>query len=418
MAKRKFGEKSEALYRVVKFEVKFTREEFYKVLLISDILRELFNSALAERVQVFTEHMAPLYEKLRSLTGKAEEAKEILLDLRAKYKENSITLFDQINALTIKRATDETFASVPRNWQEETLDALDGAYKSFVALRKNGDYDARPPRSRNEGFFQKIPGRFGFKVKEGFLILSCGAGRNLSFPIPGHQLGKLLEAKELKKFELYRDEPDLKKPGRFWISVACESSKPASVAFDPELAVYIALGASSLGIISPKGEEVLPLWRSDKIWVPKINSVDRRMKKRLKNSRGWLKLNSARRRMQVISSRQQLQDEREIVDYLLEKHGCHFVVIDLVIRSKEGKLADRQKPERGGRLGLNWAVQNTGSISRLVLQLQEKVKEHGGSVRRHKLALVERPPGIGSENKIWMARKLKDDFLRTISVPV
>ena len=121
----------------------------------------------------------------------------------------------------------------------------------------------------------------------------------------------------------------------------------------------------------------------------------------------------ARRRMQHLSSRQNLQDEREVARYILERHGTHVIVSELVVRSKEGKLADSEKPGRQGRLGLNWAAQNTGSLARLVALLEEKAKEYGGSVRKHKLVLAEYPPGTGAANKLWMVEKLKESFLAT-----
>ena len=146
----------------------------------------------------------------------------------------------------------------------------------------------------------------------------------------------------------------------------------------------------------------------------------------------WRKLNKHRQKMFDIMSRQQEQNQEEVVarklivrnqaepeevamDTLMG-HGKHFVLTELVVRSKEGKLADGMKKERGGSLGLNWSAQNTGSLARLVMQLEEKVKECGGSVRKHKLVLSQYPPGIGAENKLWMARKLKESFLATQAV--
>lgn len=409
MAKRKVGEESPALYRVQKFEVKPSHSELVMILDVSQNLREVFNSALEERRTAFETFIAPIYNRLRSV-GSSDDVLEIKRDLRKAYEEHSITLFDQINLLTPRRASDPGFASVTRNFQEETLDMLDGAYKSFLALRKNGDYDARSPRKREPGFFQKIPGRSGFKVKDGSVVISLGSGRKVSFSIPAYQLEKLGQAVKLKKFEIFRDEHDLSKPGRFWISIAYELEKPEGREFSSETAVYLSLGASFLGIVSPRGEEVIKFWRSDKFWQPKIETVQNRMKTRTKGSRGWDSLNRAKRRMQVLSSRQHVQDEREIARYLVERHGCHFVVPSLVVRSKKGKLADGSKPERGGSLGLNWAAQNTGSLSRLVLHLREKVKEVGGSVREHKLDLSEAPPGLGDRNKLWLARKLQESF--------
>ena len=111
-------------------------------------------------------------------------------------------------------------------------------------------------------------------------------------------------------------------------------------------------------------------------------------------------------------SEQQKLDRREIVSRGLLSHGVHFVVTDLVVRSKKGKLADGQNQERGGSLGLNWSAQNTGSIGFLVEWLSEKVREQGGTVRKHKL-VGPFPDGQGHEVKLPMVRLLREQFLQT-----
>ncbi len=466
MAKRIGGEKSEKIYHTQKFEIVLDTAQLSVLLQVSDVLKQVYNAALSERQGAFETHVAPVLGLIRDakkaladkeenfiIDGRQMSPKEAIRELSLRYN-NIPTLFDQINQLTKKRK-DPIFAAVPRNWQEETLDRLHGAYASFIALRKNGDMDARPPRERENGFFQKIPGRKGFKVVKQKIVLSCNE-TTFSFPIPDYQWDRILEAvlarfmqdsgkilgdelnklsarkkidflctqqewsiqgvektlaSIIKKFELYRDEPNLAKPGRFWVSITYELPAPETVPFDPSKATFVTLGASSMGVISPRGEEVISIWRSDKHWEPQIGLVKNRMKKRTKGSRGWNKLQSAKRIMEEKGSRQRLQNEREIVAHLLEKYGKNFVVTDMVVRSKEGKLADGKNPHRGGVLGLNWQAQNTGSLSRLCLLLEQKTREIGGSVHTHKLILKERPLAKGADVKIWMARKLKDSFL-------
>ena len=118
-------------------------------------------------------------------------------------------------------------------------------------------------------------------------------------------------------------------------------------------------------------------------------------------------------------ARQQTQDRREVVAIdLIEKtienvirgHGVHFVVTDLRIRSKEGKLADSEAAERGGPLGLNWSAQNTGAIGYLARWLETKAPEYGGSVRKCRLPYEALPKGLpqGHENKIAIAKAMRD----------
>lgn len=407
------GQKREVLYRVVKFELHLSSLEIELLQKVSDNLMLVWDDALRERQALFEKHIAPFYEQLKNAGTDTARTGELRKELSRAYTEHRITLFDQINALTPRRTADSVFASVPRNWQEETLDALNGAHRSFLSLRKKGDRNARPPCLRDAFDFHEISGRFGFKIHEGFCELSCGKiglGRVLRFPIPEHQRCKLGSALSVKKFTLYRDERDIRKPGKFWISLAYEILKPKTLPFNPEEAVYVSLGASSLGIISPKGEEVVALWRPDKHWKPKIDALEERMKRCVKGSRAWRKRNAARLTISRTMAAQQKQDQREVVARELLDHGVHFVVSDIIIRSKKGMLADSSKPERRGALGLNWSAQNTGSMAYLVQWLTEKAQEHGGSVRKHQ---PKSPPpvGKGHENKIAMARRLRASFL-------
>jgi len=413
------GQNKEVLYRVVKFEIRPTKEQEAVLKEVSDNLRHVWNKALEERQVNFDENIAPLYVRIKKARAESNlsEEKEVRHLLKEAFSKHRISLFDQINGLTKKRENPE-FGSVPRNWQEETLDTLDGSFKSFMSLRKNGDVDARPPRIRNEGFFVEIPGRFGFKIKDSKdFVLRCGdIGKEMEFvfPISSYQQFMLGKASRVKKFILYRDERDMSKSGKFWISIAYETAPFEKVAFSPRTAVYVSTGASSLGFIGYQKEGVIFLWRSDKHWKPKIDSVIERMKGHRESSRKWHKLNGAKRSMQKRWANQQKIDRREVVVELL-RHGTHFVVTDYVIRSKEGKLADGKKPERGGSpKGLNWSAQNTGSIGYLVQWLEEKSKERGGTVIKHKLILDEPPEAEGHQNKIWMARKLKEDFLKSL----
>src|SRR3989338_7585454 len=295
MAKGK--SKPEVLYRVAKFPIYPNESQFQILRKVSDNLWMVWNSALEERRTAYSKFVAPLYEGIKESVKNQNVAETARLrgELKAAYRELP-TLFDQINALTPRRNQQNGFAAVPRNWQEETLDTLDGAYKSFLALRKNGDFDARPPRARSEWDFCEVPGRFGFKIQSGEFALSCGklSLEPLHFPIPEHQQGMLSRAIAIKKFTLYRDERDMRKPGRFFASLAYEIAKPEEKPFVPEEAVFVSPGASSIGVISPMGEVVIPLWRADKHWKPHVDAAADRAKNCAKGSRKWRKRTAAR----------------------------------------------------------------------------------------------------------------------------
>ena len=383
-------------YRAVRFGIFPTETQQALLLRISEVLRTTWNEALEPRMAALAAWRA---------------VKESGVKTEVKFP----TLFDQINALTTRREGDATFAYAPRNWQEETLDRLNGSFLSFAKLVKNNDKNARPPRARDAGFFQVIPGRFGFSVKGGRVHFAPNLfGKGVfEFAVPGYCQEKVEEGK-IKKFTLSRDEPNLAKPGQFWLSIVYEVPQPALIPVTGDERVYIALGASSIGVVTKAHEIVMPLWRPDKHWKERIASVEKRLEnpKLKKGSKHSTKLWSARRRMFELMRQQQRQNHREMVRTLLG-FGKHFVVSDYVVRSKPGKLADRKDGERGGSHGLNWAAQNTGSFLDLLMVLEERVKEVGGSVTKMKLPPPPRGIGRGSENKVPMARHVRQTFLES-----
>lgn len=404
--------KNSTLFRAVKFEIKPETEALNALLVISGICRTVWNESLAEIQAVFDTHLKPIYDKLHSATVSEEEKKALQDAIKKAYTDHPMpTYIDQQNALTEKIPANPKLQSIVRSWIEQVLVELHGSYLSFVSLRKKGDRDAKVPRAKKEGFFCDVSGRSGFKVDlpGGFIVLSTQrlTDSKLKFGIPPYQLNLLRNALAIKDFTLFRDERDLTKPGRFWISVAYEIPKPETKELVPEEMVFIALGSTKLGVVSPSKQTEIPIGRPDMYWQPKIESVKARMKGCDKGSRKWERLNGARNRMEVLKSRQQKLNRREIVQKLMQC-GTHFVVTDLVVRSKPGKLADKSKQERGGVLGLNWTAQNSGAFGGLVAQLVIKSSERGGTVRRHPMPLIE---GGERLSKVQSANLLREDFL-------
>lgn len=411
------------LIRTVTWPVDVDDEQLHILRKVSDHHWQLWGEAIEERQQAFEMHLASLYAELKTATERkdATEVKRLKAAFSAGFKYMP-DVVKQINALTSRRGRDPVFARMPRNWQEETLKIVEGAYKSFMALRKAGDTDARPPRRRSEWEFCEIRGRTGFRVLGDALALSLGgfAGcEKLLFPIKSYQRAQLALAQEkgrLKSFSLYRKPRDMREDGRFWISVSFELPRPEAEPFNPQSAVYVALGASYIGVVSPAGEETIALWRPDRYWKEEIDHLDERMKAQTKGSRRWQKRNAAKQKKFRKMAGLQKHDRRNLAVELIEQHGIHFVVSEVVVRSKKGRLADGSKPERGGALGLNWSAQNTGSFQMFVAQLREKAREHGGSLREHRIPRDAVPDGdlMSREKKTPMARALRDSFLRSV----
>jgi hypothetical protein len=469
--------KLDIIYRAVKFEIHPTLQEKKEITVVSESLRTLFNGALEERQHAY-EYIAPVNSALKAAKSKqitswetfiawcekertrAEEyartapgkndayahhcrrtkKKAIALQqegvpfevsaLEEKrdeaYQKHGVSLYDQINALTARRAQDKAFEAIPRNWQEETLDKLNAAYTSFITLIGKGDPDARPPKKYPEGIFCEIPGRYGFKINGSIMIFTRRRKEWLRVFIPMHQCTILERAREecknypknnfrYNKFTLFCTENASNGNQRFWVAIAYQMNCPEKQKVTRRNTVFVALGASSIGVSTEEGEQVIKLWRPDFRLKPEIDAVTARMKKCQKGSRIWKKRLRARRKTFQRLAYQQKQHHREVVQHLL-KLGTHFVVNELVIRSKRGKLADSAKAKRGGSPhGLNWAAQNTGNIASLVAWLQIKVSEKGGSVRKVRLHLnhSNAPRKKGHDNKLDMVRLLREQYLAT-----
>lgn len=419
MFKHKKGDgEPKFLVRTQEFEISPDGHALAILISLSEVLRQVWNTMLEMRAVAFNEFLAPLYQELKLAKEQGEDTARVKEMIADAFKRHGITIFDQQKALTEIRASNEVWRNVPSAFEHNVLVVLEGAFRSFMSLRKKGDLDARVPGKRREGEFSTISGRAGFKVKDDKFILSCGKGKDkLVFPIPEYQQKELAKALRIKEFRISRKPRNLAKRGQFILSITYEINKPAELPFRHEKVAYVAVGASSIGVLSETGTETTKLWRPDKYWSPKISSVEARMARCPKGSSRWKRLNRARRRMQIICARQQKHNQQTVAVRLARKHP-HIVVNELVVRSKKGKLADSTKPERRGKLGLNWAVQNTGSIARLIAHMEDKTAERGGSVRKHKLILSKAPPSRGHRNKGYMADELRKSFLQSLEVGV
>jgi putative transposase len=100
------------------------------------------------------------------------------------------------------------------------LKKLDADYKSFFALRKNGDLKARPPNFKGIKYFQTIPyNQSGFYQARNYIVFTHKVNdTELVFDI-----GTKFE--NIKQVEIYNNDPYHGK-GDFYISVTYEIATP------------------------------------------------------------------------------------------------------------------------------------------------------------------------------------------------
>lgn len=431
--------KTNTLPRTVKFPIEPSESEITKLYALSRVCNIIFNWALRQRLLTYQRFLLPVYLRIKSadeqgngglVNSLKDELKQLFEAHKTKLTFNGQNGPSGLTALLNRRKLLRQF---PRGPMEETLDAVDAAFKSLFALLKKGDPDAKRSSLRRQRDFYKIPWRYKkddcVKDERGLVRVSLGKHEEpLWFPIPpGYQLPKLSERTKTCKLELYRDRRNMAEKSKFQVSITYDIPKPPTEPI--ERIVFLALGASRLGVVFSEGCFCKNLPRPDYHWKPKINALEARISQCIPGSRKWKKRIAARSRMFAKLAGQQKQTQYETVkelmtlyrsrnyDILLKKllgYGTHFVVTDLKIRSKEGALADASDCTRGGSpTGANWSAQNTGNIGRFIQKLADKAAERGGSVIKRKspeLSSDERQLS-GQERKILIAHKLRKEFL-------
>ncbi len=428
---------SEYLYRVAKFEIVPNSEQLDAINVISENLKALWNMSVTARTEAYNTHLAPIYVQIH--TAQNERRKDAVKKLKAQLKEakqhpdvknNANAFAQQKHILTPIRGQQPEFARVPRAWQNDCLVTLDASFKSYYQLKNRGDPKAKHPRAKDDGRFQEISSRdpktFRLAPDMSSVTLPCkkvAANDVMTFPIPPYQQEQLRQG-EAKKFTLYRS-----RDGRYWMSIAFAIPAPEALDHIAERlggnVGFIALGTTSIGVLIPTDdgwiEGVVDVPRPDLHWKPRIDSVSARMRKlyrkdREQQSRRYNRMKNARRIMFETLRAQQQKSQREFVQRLLSMAGPrHFVVTELIVRSKQGKLADSKKSDRRGTLGKNWSSQNTGWLANMLAWLRIKTQEHGCSVKIFKVQPPHPRHGNFHDRKIAMVRLLRDQYLATQS---
>jgi hypothetical protein len=259
----------------------------------------VYHVMLPDRKAYLETHVKPLQVELQVTTdpGRRKDLETRIKALRGD-KPQGRDPRSQAGWLTDMREGRESFRAFPVSWQQECLRALEGGYKSFMELRKNGDTTARPPRQKAAESFCEVQGcsewslfvdgeeihsqkRFGKTVQDLIVnatkvevVLAPGkilpGGAELRFEVPSYQRALLSKAVKLNKFILSKNRKG------FQLALIFALPKPETLPQNLAEIVFVALGASHLAIASHKGEEVIDLWRPDEYWKRLIEEAKRR----------------------------------------------------------------------------------------------------------------------------------------------
>ena len=254
------------------------------------------------------------------------------------------------------------------------LKKLDANYKSFFALRKNGDTGARLPKHRGKNyFFTIVYNQSGFKFGDGNVSFSHKVN---DFPL-SFKIDRRFENRKVKQVEIYNSDP-YKARGDWFISVTYD--------YEPEVqyhdnGLYQAVDAGITKIVTAVNSQgkffEAKTARPDKYWNKKIDTLKSRRDHCKKNSRRWQRLNANIKKMERKRSNQNKDYQHKLSKKMVENTRANTIIVgDLKVK----KMAKSKKLKGKRKKGLNRSTQNQGFLSRFIGFLTYKAERVGKKV--------------------------------------
>ncbi len=242
------------------------------------------------------------------------------------------------------------------------LRTLDADYKSFMALRGNGDKYARPPRFKGKKYFTTMTyNQSGFRIKDGKITLThfCN-GVPLTFDI-SKEFTKVYQVSVFKVKEKY------------YISIVYEASEKPYV--DNGLYQAIDLGINkTVTAVNMQGkffEADNP--RPDKYWNLRVDAIQSRRDHCKKGSNKWKHLHKAMNKRKKKCSDQIKDSQHKLSRKTVDNTKANTIIV--------GDLDVKKMPKsKRAMSGLNRSTQNNGYLSRFVRFLTYKAQLAGKKV--------------------------------------
>jgi len=301
---------------------------------LSDQCRHLYNFGLAERMEV--------YRKGQKINYQIQQNELVLL--KEKYSE---------------------FKMVYSKVLQMTLNQLDSDYRSFFALRRNGNSTAKPPNFKSWKYFNAIMyNQSGFKVERGCVKLSHkhSSGVPLCFAIP-----ESFAFSKVYQITVFQDEKR-----RFFVAVVYKQNVPS----------YMGNGlyqAFDLGVTKHTGVNLHGRFvefknnRYDKNWNPVVDALQSRRDRCRKNSRRWKWLHSAWKKGKRKSTNQTRDFQHKRSRKIVQNTKANTIIIGAL---NVKAMAQSSTASRG----LNRSTQNSGYLGQFVRFLTYKAKLEGKRV--------------------------------------
>lgn len=244
------------------------------------------------------------------------------------------------------------------------LRTLDADYKSFFALHKKGDKNARLPRFKGKNFFTTMTyNQSGFKAREDWIELSHKhpIGTKLRFAIPAQ-----FTFNKIYQISIYR------KSKEYYLSVVHDKKEQKYQ--DNELYQAFDLGVMKQTAINLQGKfKEFANQRPDKYWQKPTEELQSRRDYCKKYSGKWKKMNALLNKCKRKSANQLRDFQHKLSKKIINNTKANTIIV--------GDLSPKEmcKKEKYKK-GLHRSVHNSGFLGRFVGFLTYKAKLAGKRV--------------------------------------
>lgn len=279
-------------------------------------------------------------------------------------KKEWINYTDQQNDLPRLKKKYPQYKSVYSKVLQMVLRTLDADLRSFFALRKNGDYNAMPPRFNGKKYFSTvIYNQSGFKVEKGSITLSHQYNDvPLTFAIPD-----CFEFAKVYQVSIFCDRD------YFYLSVVHEVPEKPYIGNGLYQAIDLGIN-KTVTAVNMQGkffEANNP--RPDKYWNPRIDAIQSKRDHCKKGSNKWDHFHKAMNKRKKKCSNQIKDCLHKLSRKIVDNTKANTLII--------GDLNVKEMPKsKRATSGLNRSTQNSGYISRFIRFLTYKAQLTGKKV--------------------------------------
>jgi putative transposase len=332
-----------------------TQEQLDVLWDLSEKCRLIYNFALSERIENWKEQNK-LPKNQRKYINYSKQQNE-LPEIKQKYPE---------------------YKWVYSKVLQMTLQKLDGSYKSFFSLWKNGHKDARPPKYKGKNYFTTLCyNQSGFKIENNTILFSHKhpSKTELTFDMSHYPPKK--EAKKVKQVEIFT------KKGKWFVSITYEIQEPEYV----DNGKYQAIDLGILNLVSAvnlDGKFIqIKNRRADLYWKKKLEEVQSKRDHCKKYSRRWKKYHRKFCKMKSKCANQLKDFQHKISKQIVENTKANTIIVgDLNVKQMARKKKTTTPRQNKANKTLNHSMQNTGSLGRFVQFLTYKAQKIGKRVIR------------------------------------